>query len=101
MTTKVRPNTQSAIDLLKWPLLVAAAVFILTWMALLGFHLVELLTPQIASAQVEVEPPTFPASLTVEVTVSPTSGATAETTPEPTPLPATPTPIPAHPRPRS
>ena len=55
MTTRVRENVQSAISRIKWLLLIAAMVFTLAWMAMLGVHLAELLSPQAASAQVEID----------------------------------------------
>ena len=98
MTTKVRPNIQLAINLVRWPLLVAAIIFTLTGLVTLGFHLAELFAPQAASAQVEVEPPTLPILETPTATATLMSVAIIEATPEPTPMPSTPTSVPARPR---
>ena len=94
MEIKVRENVQPVLNSITWVLLIAITVFVMTWIALLGFRLVELLAPQAVSAQTEVESPTPPASTVITVTATPP----AITTVEPTSTPVPPTPTPAQPR---
>jgi lipoprotein-anchoring transpeptidase ErfK/SrfK len=94
MEIKVRENIQPVFSSITWVLLIAITVLIMTWIALLGFRLVELLAPQAVSAQTEVEAPMPPVA--TAITVSATLPATITIEPESTPVP--PTPAPAQPR---
>ena len=101
MEIKVRENVQPVLNTITWVLLIAITVLIMTWIALLGFRLVELLAPQSVSAQTEVESPTPPASTVITVTATPPVTTTVEpsSTPvEPTSTPVPPTPTPVQPR---
>lgn len=94
MEIKVRENLQPVFSSITWVLLIAIIVFVMTWIALLGFRLVEMLAPQAVSAQIEVESPTLPVA--TALTVSATLPVTITVEPESTPVP--PAPTPAQPR---
>lgn len=91
MEIKVRENMQPVFSSITWVLLIAITVFIMTWIALLGFRLVELVAPQAVSAQTEVESPAPPAS--TGITVTATLPATITVEPASTPVPPVPAPV--------